>query len=84
MISKFLKKEESPNDIAPKPQETTESPSHDHLAQSSENQEVQIVVTDETVAEPEPTIETGTDPEQLNMVTVFLSFTRSRQKPVAS
>ena len=65
----ILKKEEPSEDPAPRPQEATESPSQD-LAQSSENQEVQIVVTDETVSDPQPALETSSAHEQLNMVRV--------------
>ena len=64
-----LKKEEPSEDPAPRPQEATESPSQD-LAQSSENQEVQIVVTDETVSDPQPALEISSAHEQLNIVRV--------------
>ena len=64
-----LKKEEPSEDPTPRPQEATESTSQD-LAQSSENQEVQIVVTDETVPDPQPALETISAHEQLNMVRV--------------
>ena len=64
-----LKKEEPSEDPSPRPQDATESPSQD-LAQSSENQEVQIVVTDETVPDPQPALETSSAHEQLNMVRV--------------
>ena len=62
-----LKKEEPSEDPAPRPQEATESSSQD-LAQSSENQEVQIVVTDETVSDPQPALQIAH--EQLNIVRV--------------